>query len=253
MSLNNELDSYAVVAKVCKNKISQEWHLATSRNWWRGSTYRMRIESTLLSSHKKFRSLLVFKQQLILVDRIFHSGRGHGCCPVRATRGSLLRERYLRAPWGEFMVLRGRTTLTRFLADSTPLHSIPSVSWQKTRSYAVSLATAKAFFIFITNHQLKVSLERAASLTHGVDYHNMSSNITLCMVTYRRQDHITLYKDPRHAVTVEAYRLSQRCRGCWLTVTNSWAITFKSCLILNSLLVPHSPKFAGTLNILRFK
>ncbi len=38
---------------------------------------------------------MVFKQQPILVGRIFHPGRSHGCCPGRTTGGSLPCGRYL--------------------------------------------------------------------------------------------------------------------------------------------------------------
>ncbi len=43
----------------------------------------------------KRQAQLVFEQQSILVGKIFHPGRSHGCCPVRTTGGSLLCRRYL--------------------------------------------------------------------------------------------------------------------------------------------------------------
>ncbi len=55
-------------------------------------------KATLLSSHWKRRSPLAFEHSPILVGRIFHPERSHGCCPVRATRGSLPCGRYVLAP-----------------------------------------------------------------------------------------------------------------------------------------------------------
>ncbi len=56
------------------------------------------IEATLLSSHRKRWSLLVFERKPIHIGRIFHPGRSRGFCPVRATGGSLPCGRYLLAP-----------------------------------------------------------------------------------------------------------------------------------------------------------
>ncbi len=98
-------------------------------------------KATLLSSHRKRRSQKVYDQKPILVGRIFHLGRSHRCCPVRATGGSLPCGRYLLAPLNGnkegnkcLMVLRVKPTPTWFPTnslytpmDNTPLHSISSV------------------------------------------------------------------------------------------------------------------------------
>ncbi len=39
-----------------------------------------------------------FEQQPFLVGRFVYTGQSHGCCPVRATGGSLPRERDLLVP-----------------------------------------------------------------------------------------------------------------------------------------------------------
>ncbi len=96
-------------------------------------------------------SLLQLFTTLSSGDGLYHTpekavpvgvSRIHGCCPVRATGGSLLPcGRYLLAPLAEntkggkgVMVLRVKPTPTRFPTislytpmDNTPLHSIPSV------------------------------------------------------------------------------------------------------------------------------
>ncbi len=83
----------------------------------------------------------MFEQQPILVGRIFHPGRSHGCCPARATGGSLPCGRYLLASLNVneegrkcLMVLRVKPTPTRSPTnslytpmDNTSLHSILSV------------------------------------------------------------------------------------------------------------------------------
>ncbi len=93
----------------------------------------MFVKATLLSSHRKRRAnhwCLSSSPSLSV-----------GCCPVRATGGSLPCGRYLFAPLTGnkeeskcLTVLRVKPTRTRFLTDSrytpmdnTPLHSISSV------------------------------------------------------------------------------------------------------------------------------
>ncbi len=44
---------------------------------------------------------LVFEHYSIPIGRIFHLGRSHRCCPVRATGGSIPCGRYLLAPLTE--------------------------------------------------------------------------------------------------------------------------------------------------------
>ncbi len=72
-------------------------------NWRQGSIYRTwqkwsgtYIKSALLASHRNWWTQLVFEQKSTLVGRIFHPGRRHGWCPVRATEGSLPCWRYLK-------------------------------------------------------------------------------------------------------------------------------------------------------------
>ncbi len=59
---------------------------------------RMRIKSTLLSAHRKQRAHLVYEQWATLVGSVVNPPRSHGCCPIRATGGSLPCGRYLLAP-----------------------------------------------------------------------------------------------------------------------------------------------------------
>ncbi len=66
-----------------------------------------------------------------VIGKIFHPGRSHGWCPVRATGGSLPCGRKLPAPLTGnkegskgLMVLRVKPTPMH----NTPVHSIPSVS-----------------------------------------------------------------------------------------------------------------------------
>ncbi len=62
-----------------------------------GAHYRADVKATLLSPRRKWWSQLVFEQEAILVGIIYHPERSHGCCPVRATGGSLPCGRYLLA------------------------------------------------------------------------------------------------------------------------------------------------------------
>ncbi len=94
---------------------------------------------TLLFSYQKRRSHLVFEQQPNLVSRIFYHGCCHGCCPVRATGGSLPCGHYLLSSLNkeeskDLLVLRVKPTLTRFLPSilytpvvGTLLYSIANV------------------------------------------------------------------------------------------------------------------------------
>ncbi len=72
------------------------------------------------------------RAEAILVSRIFHPKRSHGCCLILATEGSLPCGRYLIAK--ELIVLRFRQISTRFPTSvlhttvyNTPLHSMPSL------------------------------------------------------------------------------------------------------------------------------
>ncbi len=59
------------------------------------SRAQLQQQLTSLSLHRKW---WVVEQWPILVSRIFHPGRSHGCSPDCATGGSLLCGRYLLAP-----------------------------------------------------------------------------------------------------------------------------------------------------------
>ncbi len=73
----------------------------------------------------------VFEQWSILLGRVFHLGRSHGCCPVRAKGSSRPCGRCLLAPLTgnkegsmERMALRVRHTPTRFPISILSTYSI---------------------------------------------------------------------------------------------------------------------------------
>ncbi len=82
-------------------------------------------KSNVLILTPELHSQLVFEQWPIHVGRLFHPGQSHGCCPVRATGGSLPCGRHLLATLNGnkegsrcLMVLRVKPTPTRFPTNS---------------------------------------------------------------------------------------------------------------------------------------
>ncbi len=104
---------------------------------------------------------MVFEQHPILVGRIFHPGQSHGCCPVRATGGSLPCGRYILAPLTGnkegsmgLMVLQVKPTPTRFPTNSlnTPMDNTPfySVPWGRATGVRITSVLCTSNLITIT-------------------------------------------------------------------------------------------------------